>query len=94
MSKSDTAYGYGGTPSARLRRSRRRDTSGLEQGGIFVVPTFAVAASSARNGHRAGFLTKKQNVFDDFAAAARYLIDQKYTSPASLAIIGAATAVC
>ena len=38
--------------------------------------------------HKAGMLTKKQNVFDDFAACAHYLIDHKYTTPAKLAIEG------
>ncbi len=42
----------------------------------------------AKPGIKAGNLTKKQNVFDDFAACARYLIDHKYTNPAKLAIEG------
>ena len=52
------------------------------------TPIFAAAPSTARNGTLAGNLTHKQNVFDDFLACAQYLIDQKYTSPAHLAILG------
>jgi len=60
----------------------------LEQGGIFVVANLRVGGEFGDAWHQAGRLTKKQNVFDDFVAAARYLIDQRYTRPASLATIG------
>jgi len=81
-------WGYGGyaiseTPSFSATRH-----IWFEQGGTFVVANIRGGGEFGEEWHRAGNLTKKQNVFDDFAAAARYLIDQKYTSPASLAIMG------
>jgi prolyl oligopeptidase len=60
----------------------------LEQGGIFVVANLRGGGEFGDAWHQAGRLTKKQNVFDDFIASASYLIDQRYTRPASLAIIG------
>ncbi len=60
----------------------------LDQGGIFVDTNLRGGAEYGEEWHSAGNLTHKQNVFDDFIACAQYLIDQKYTSPAHLAIMG------
>jgi prolyl oligopeptidase len=60
----------------------------LDAGGIFVEANIRGGAEYGEEWHRAGNLTHKQNVFDDFLAGAQYLIDQKYTSPAHLAIMG------
>jgi len=60
----------------------------LDQGGIFVDANLRGGAEYGEEWHMAGNLTHKQNVFDDFIACAQYLIDQKYTSPAHLAILG------
>jgi len=60
----------------------------LDQGGIFVDTNLRGGAEYGEEWHLAGNLTHKQNVFDDFLACAQYLIDQKYTSPQHLAIIG------
>ena len=60
----------------------------LDQGGIFVDTNLRGGAEYGEEWHAAGNLTHKQNVFDDFIACAQYLIDQKYTSPQHLAIIG------
>ena len=60
----------------------------LEQGGWFAVPDLRGGGEYGEDWHKAGMFEKKQNVFDDFFAATRYLIDQKYTSPVNFAIWG------
>jgi prolyl oligopeptidase len=60
----------------------------LEQGGVFAVANLRGGAEFGEEWHRAGMLGKKQNVFDDFIAAAEYLIAQKYTDNEHLAIRG------
>jgi prolyl oligopeptidase len=60
----------------------------VEQGGIFVDVNLRGGAEFGEDWHHAGMLGKKQNVFDDFAAAAEFLIRQHYTSAQKLAITG------
>jgi prolyl oligopeptidase len=60
----------------------------LEHGGVFAVANLRGGAEFGEDWHRAGMLDKKQNVFDDFAAAAEFLIAQKYTDKDHLAIRG------
>lgn len=60
----------------------------VEQGGIFADVNLRGGAEFGEDWHRAGMLGKKQNVFDDFAAAAEFLIQQRYTNPKKLAITG------
>jgi prolyl oligopeptidase len=60
----------------------------LDQGGVFVFANLRGGAEYGEEWHKAGNLTHKQNVFDDFIASAEYLIGRKYTSPAHLAIVG------
>lgn len=60
----------------------------LDSGGVLVIANLRGGGEYGEEWHAAGKLTKKQNVFDDFAACAQYLIDQKYTSPRHLAILG------
>ena len=60
----------------------------LEHGGVFAVANLRGGAEFGEDWHRAGMLDKKQNVFDDFTAAAEFLISQKYTDKNHLAIRG------
>src|SRR5581483_9737634 len=82
-------YGYGGyginlTPTFSLFRA-----VWLEQGGVYVIANLRGGAEFGEEWHRAGNLTHKQNVFDDFAACAEYLINRGYTRPARLGVEGA-----
>lgn len=81
-------YGYGGfnislTPSFSASR-----LVFLENGGIFVMVNLRGGGEYGEQWHQAGTKLNKQNVFDDFIAAAEFLIAQKYTSPKKIAIAG------
>jgi prolyl oligopeptidase len=81
-------YGYGGfnvslTPGFSVSR-----LIWLENGGIYAVPNLRGGGEYGEEWHKAGTKLQKQNVFDDFIAAAEYLIKEKYTQPAKLAISG------
>jgi prolyl oligopeptidase len=81
-------YGYGGygiSMSPAFDFTRRL---WFDRGGIYVVANIRGGGEFGEEWHKAGNLTNKQNVFDDFAAAAKYLIEKKYTRPAKLALMG------
>lgn len=81
-------YGYGGYDISQVPAYSATRRLWLEQGGVYVVANLRGGGEFGDEWHQAGRLTKKQNVFDDFAAAAQYLIDRRYTSPEHLAILG------
>ncbi len=81
-------YGYGGYGVSQSPSFSATRYLWLEQGGIYVVANLRGGAEFGQSWHEAGRLTKKQNVFDDFAACAKHLIDTGYTNPAHLAIRG------
>jgi len=81
-------YGYGGygiSMSPNFDFTRRL---WFDRSGVYVVANIRGGGEFGEDWHKAGNLTKKQNVFDDFAAAAEYLIKEKYTRPEKLAIQG------
>lgn len=81
--------GYGGFNISLTPRFSALVAAWLEYGGVFAVPNLRGGGEFGEPWHEAGMLERKQNVFDDFIAAAEWLIDQKYTNPAKLAISGA-----
>lgn len=81
-------YGYGGFNISLTPSFRTANTIWLEQGGIYAVPNLRGGGEYGKKWHDAGTQLKKQNVFDDFIAAAEYLQNQNYTSPDYMAILG------
>ncbi|MBM4218413.1 MAG: S9 family peptidase [Gammaproteobacteria bacterium] len=81
-------YGYGGFDVSLTPTYSAAVAAWLEQGGIYAVANLRGGGEYGADWHDAGTRTKKQNVFDDFIAAAEWLIAQRYTSPAKLAIHG------
>lgn len=81
-------YAYGGfniniTPSFSVA-----NMVFIENGGVYCVANLRGGGEYGETWHKGGMLSNKQNVFDDFIAAAEYLIKEKYTSPERLAIRG------
>ena len=81
-------YGYGGFNVNETPTYRVTAAVWLQMGGIYVTASLRGGGEYGADWHEAGTKLKKQNVFDDFIASAEWLIANKYTSPAKLAING------
>jgi len=81
-------YGYGGFSFSLTPNFNHGAAWWIEQGGVYAVPNLRGGGEFGEAWHRAGMLEKKQNVFDDFIAAADWLITNNYTNPDKLAISG------
>ncbi|MBK9290104.1 MAG: S9 family peptidase [Bacteroidetes bacterium] len=81
-------YGYGGFNISVMPSFSVARLPFLEQGGIYVSVNLRGGGEYGKEWHQAGQKLNKQNVFDDFIAAAEYLIAEKYTNPSKIAIMG------
>ncbi|RED50697.1 prolyl oligopeptidase family serine peptidase [Seonamhaeicola aphaedonensis] len=81
-------YGYGGFNISLNPTFSIGMAVWMEQGGVYAVPNIRGGGEYGKKWHDAGIKTKKQNVFDDFIAAAEYLFKNQYTSSEYLAIRG------
>lgn len=81
-------YGYGGFNIPMTPGFSIFNAFFLEQGGVSVIVNLRGGNEYGEAWHKAGMLHNKQNVFNDFIAAAQFLVDKKYTNPSKLAIRG------
>ncbi len=80
--------GYGGFNLSETPAFSARAVVWVERGGVFALPNLRGGGEFGEEWHKAGMHEKKQNVFDDFVAAAEWLIENRYTNPSKLAIAG------
>ena len=81
-------YGYGGFNSSQTPGFSVPNLVWMEMGGVYAVANLRGGGEYGKQWHEAGTKTKKQNVFDDFIAAGEWLVSNKYTQPAKLAVAG------
>jgi len=81
-------FGYGGFNISVVPSFHPAVAGWLEMGGIYAVANLRGGGEYGSEWHKAGTKERKQNVFDDFIAAAEYLVREKYTTPSRLAIRG------
>ena len=81
-------YGYGGFDISEVPRFRPDVIAFLERGGVYATANMRGGGEYGEAWHEAGMFEKKQHVFDDFIAAAEYLVRERYASPQTLGIMG------
>jgi prolyl oligopeptidase len=81
-------YGYGGYGVNEVPRLRVGLRAWFDRGGVYVDTNLRGGGEFGEEWHKAGNLTRKQNVFDDFTACADYLVQHKYTSSQKLGMLG------
>ena len=81
-------YGYGGFGIPMTPGYGPSIVSWVQAGGVYAIACLRGGSEEGEHWHRAGMLANKQNVFDDFIAAAEWLIDNSWTTPSQLAISG------
>ena len=81
-------YGYGGFNISRTPGFSVTNAVWMDMGGIYAVPNIRGGGEYGKKWHNSGTKLNKQNVFDDFIAAAEYLISERYTSSDYLALRG------
>ena len=81
-------FGYGGFNISKTPEFKAERLVFLLSGGVFAMPCLRGGGEYGSEWHEAGTKLKKQNVFDDFIAAAEYLIKEKYTNSSKLAVSG------
>lgn len=81
-------YGYGGFNASMTPRFSVTNLVWMEMGGVYALPNIRGGGEYGKEWHEAGKKLNRQNVFDDFIAAAEWLVDNGYTRPSKLAISG------